>query len=99
AAGGFAAYVEPTLADGTFSFQIAIFTLPIAVNAGFVIILDDPSVSAKDTSNWSDVIRFINNGTGKATTMQMFTGGPDQASYFPSLTKVLNSSHVFITES
>jgi VPDSG-CTERM motif len=97
--GGFGAVVYPTLADGTFTSQSAIFTLPFAVNPGYVIIVDDPTVSNRNTSNWSDVIRFIGNGTGKATTMQMFTGGPDQTSYFPSLAKVMNSPHVFITES
>jgi hypothetical protein len=98
-AGGFDAWIYPTLSDGTFSLQSGIYTLPYAVNPGYVIILDDPALGVKDTSNWSDVIRFINNGSGKAFTMQMFVGGPDQASYFPSLSKVMNSSHVFITES
>ncbi|MDB6147218.1 MAG: hypothetical protein JWO45_882 [Spartobacteria bacterium] len=96
--GGFVAYVYPTLADGTFSYQSPIITLPISVNAGYVVILDNLALDPKDTSNWSDVIRFIDNGTGKATTMQMFVGGPDQASYFPSFNKVNNASHVFIAE-
>lgn len=96
ASGGFEGFVYPVLADGTFSFQSAIFTLPIAVNPGFVIIVADPTLSVKDPSNWSDVIRFINDGTGHATTLQMFVGGPDQASYFPTVTKVLNASHVFV---
>jgi hypothetical protein len=99
ASGGFDAFVYPTLANGSFASQSANFALPFAVNPGYVIIVDDPTVSQKTTSNWSDVIRFINNGTGKATTMQMFAGGPDQASYFPSLAKVMNSPHVFLTES
>ena len=98
ASGGFDAWIYPTLSDGTYSLQSGIFTLPFSVNPGYVIILDDPALGTKDTSNWSDVIRFINNGSGKALTMQMFVGGPDQASYFPSLSKVMNSSHVFIPE-
>jgi hypothetical protein len=44
------------------------------------------------------VIHFINNGAGKAFTMQMLVGGPDQASYFPALAKVLKSPHSFIAE-
>jgi hypothetical protein len=97
--GGFEGFVYPVLADGSFSFQSAIFALPIAVNPGFVVIVADPTLSVKDPSNWTDVIRFINDGNGKATTMQMFVGGPDQASYFPTVNKVLNASHIFIANS
>ena len=40
---------------------------------------------------------WLNNGSGKALTVQMFAGGPDQASYFPSLSKVMNSSPLRVT--
>jgi hypothetical protein len=51
ASGGFDALIYPTLTDGTFSVQSAIFTLPFAVNPGYVIIVENPSVSQKNTSN------------------------------------------------
>jgi hypothetical protein len=98
ASGGFDAFVYPVVADGTPSLLSDIFTLPTQVNPGWVVIVEDPSLSNKNTSNWSVIAHFIDNGNGKATTLQLLTGGPDQADYFPSVNKVFNQPHAFIAE-
>jgi hypothetical protein len=88
ATGGFDAFVFPELLDGTPAPVGGIFTLPQQVNAGYVIILKQGTNDPRNIANWSDVIHFIDNGRGKATTIQMLDGGPNQASYFPSLATI-----------
>jgi hypothetical protein len=94
--GGFDAYLYPELLDGTPSLEGGIFTLPTTVNPGFVIILDDASSNKRDPNSWFEVIRFFDSGSGIVNSVQMLTGGPNQASYFPSLSTVRNSPNAFI---
>jgi hypothetical protein len=99
AAGGFEAFIYPELLDGTPSVVGGIFALPQTVNAGYVIILENAASNPRDIANWSDVITFIDNGNGKATSIQMLDGGPNQATYFPSLSMVSHSPSAFVIES
>jgi hypothetical protein len=98
AAGGFEAFVYPELLDATPSSVSSIFALPQTVNAGYVVILRNTTGDLRDIANWSDVIHFINDGNGKATSIQMLAGGPNQAGYFPSLSTVSHSPSAFIIE-
>jgi hypothetical protein len=68
------------------------------VNAGYVVILENGTSDPRNIANWSDVIHFINNGNGKATSIQMLAGGPNQAGYFPSLSTVSHGQSAFIIE-
>jgi hypothetical protein len=95
---GFDAFIYPELTDGTPSAVGGIFTLPQPVNAGYVIIVDNAHGSRTDPSTWSDVIHFIGSGSGKATTIQMMAGGPNQASYFPSVSTLRHSPNAFVLE-
>jgi protein with PEP-CTERM/exosortase system signal len=98
ATGGFDAFIFPELLDGTPAPLGGIFTLPQPVNAGYVIILKDGTNDPRNIANWTDVIHFIDNGRGKATTIQMMDDGPDQASYFPSLSTLRHSPVAVIVE-
>jgi hypothetical protein len=96
--GGFDAFVFPESLDGTPAKVSAIFKLPQTVNAGYVIILGSGTEDPRDMNNWSDVIHFFNKGRGKSTAMQMLQGGPDQASYFPSLSTIRHNPTAVIVE-
>jgi hypothetical protein len=98
ATGGFDAFVFPELLNGTPAAVGGIFTLPRPVNAGYVIILKRGTNDPRNVANWSDVIHFIDSGRGKATTIQMMDGGPDQASYFPSLSTIRHNPVAVIVE-
>ncbi len=95
--GGFDAYIYPETLTGTPSLQSGIFSLPSTVNAGYVVILA-PGGTQNNIATWADVIVFIDNGNGHATTLQMLVAGPNDASYFPSLNKVKNNPNAFIAE-
>ncbi len=95
---GFEAFVYPELTDGTPSVVGGIFTLPQPVNAGYVIIVESQNGSRKDPTTWSNVIHFTGSGSGKATTVQMMSAGPNQASYFPSVSTLRHSPTAFVLE-
>jgi hypothetical protein len=97
ATGGFDAFIYPELLSGAPSSIGDIFTLPQPVNAGYVVILKSGN-HPTNIANWMDVIHFIDNGHGKATTVQMLDGGGDQASYFPSLSVIKHNPSAFIIE-
>jgi VPDSG-CTERM motif len=96
--GGFDAFLYPETLTGTPSLQSGIFTLPQAVNPGYVIILASPTSLFNNTSSWVDVIHFFKIGNGPVTNIQMLVGGPNQASYFPSLATVKNSPFTTIVK-
>lgn len=96
---GFEAFIFPELTDGTPSVQGGVFTLPKPVHAGYVVIVRNPAEDPGNISNWTSVVHFINAGSGQATTVQLLSAGPDDASYFPSLSTVLQSHNTFIPES
>jgi len=98
ASGGFDAYIYPELTNGTPSLVGGVFTLPQTVNPGYVIILDNSTSSQHSESGWDDIIHFFSVGLGPVNAIQMLRGGPNQASYYPSLNTVLQSSHVFIVK-
>jgi hypothetical protein len=65
-------------------------TLPSPVNAGFVVLLESPNAVQTDPTQWSDVLQFIDSGTGNTLRLFSDTGS------FPG--NVLTSPHTFITE-
>jgi hypothetical protein len=97
ASGGFEAFLFPELTNGTPSLQGGIFTLPQAVNPGFVIILNSPTANQKDPSTWLDVIQFFDSGTGVVNSVQLLRGGPNQSTYYPTLKTVSKSADAFVT--
>ena len=96
ASGGFEAFLFPELLNGTPSLQGGIFTLPQAVNPGFVIILNSPTANQKDPKAWLDVIRFFDNGSGVVNSVQLLRSGPNQSTYFPTLKTLKKSSNAFV---
>jgi hypothetical protein len=98
ASGGFDAYIYPELTNGTPSLVGGVFTLPQTVNPGYVVILDNSASPQNITSGWDDVIHFFSTGLGPVNEIQMLRGGPNQASYYPSLNTVLHSSHAFVVK-
>jgi hypothetical protein len=95
---GFEAFVYPELTDGTPSAVGGIFTLPQPVNVGYVIIVENQNGSRTDPTTWSNVIHFIGNRSGKARAIQMMSAGPNQASYFPSVSTLRHSPIAFVLE-
>lgn len=96
ASGGFEAFLFPELLNGTPSLQGGIFTLPQAVNPGFVIILNSPTAKQKDQKTWLDVIRFFDNGSGVVNSVQLLRSGPNQSTYFPTLKTLKKTSNAFV---
>jgi hypothetical protein len=97
ATGGFDAWIFPELTNGTPSLVGGIFDLPQVVNPGYLVILQNRRHS-NNTGNWADVIHFFDNGTASVMAIQMMVGGPNQSSYYPSLSTVMGNPHAFVTK-
>jgi hypothetical protein len=93
---GFTCSIFETDATGTPTETGSILTLPTAVGAGFLILLESPNSSHTDPTQWSDILRFIDDGTGhgSANTLQLFSDGSPS---FP-VTQALAGPNAFLVE-
>jgi hypothetical protein len=94
---GFTCNIFETLADGTPSEISNIFAFPAAqsVVSGYIVLLETPSSSQTDPTQWSDVLHFIDNGSGQATSGQLLSSG---CNCFPTSLQVNATAHAFIVE-
>ena len=66
-----------------------------SVSAGYVVLLESPGGSQTDPTQWSDVLHFIDNGTGFATSAQLLSNG---CNCFPTSAVVNAALHAFFVE-
>ena len=94
---GFTCNIFETSADGTPSETSNVFSFPTAqsVSAGYVILMETPGGDQTDTSQWSDVLHFIDDGLTVATTGQLLSSG---CNCFPSFAAVNAAPNIFLTE-
>ena len=69
------------------------FSLDTIVVPGYVILLDGSGVDQTNAANWSDVLTFIDDGNGFASTAQLFA---QSCNCFPSFTTVTMGGAEFI---
>ena len=92
---GFTCDVHQVKADSTFSQISDIFELPSFVTAGYIVLTAD-AFNPGDTTQWQDVVRFIDNGAGNNSSIQLFTIGcntanPGDQSCLPTYSTVLSA--------
>lgn len=75
--------------------DIVAFPSGQSTTAGYIVLLESPSSSHTDPTQWSDILQFIDNGTGNATSAQLLSSG---CNCFPSLTTVEAAPNLFLTE-
>jgi len=99
---GFTCNFFESLADGTPSDISNIVTLPKPASPGYVILVDNQSADLTNPLNWSDVLHFIDDGTGLAPTAQFLSNGcnnPQNAiSCFPTYNTVISNPSIFVLE-
>jgi hypothetical protein len=66
-----------------------------SVKAGYIVLLESPGGSQTDPTQWSDVLHFIDNGTGQATSAQLLSIG---CNCFPTSAVVNATPHAFLVE-
>jgi hypothetical protein len=64
------------------------------VGAGYIVLLESSGAANTDLSQWSDVLQLIDDGSGFASTGQLFSSG----NYFPAFATVNSAPHLFMTE-
>jgi hypothetical protein len=92
---GFACNFYETTATGLPSEISNLVSLPSTVQAGYIVLLESPSSINSDPTTWSDVLQFIDGGTGNANTAQLFSSG---CACFPSFATVNAVSNFFQLE-
>jgi hypothetical protein len=94
---GFACNFFETLANGTASQSSNVVSFPVgqSVVAGYVVLLESPSASHTDPTEWSDVLQFIDGGSGQATSGQLFSYG---CNCFPISATVNAAPSTFVLE-
>jgi hypothetical protein len=94
---GFACNFFETLANGMASQSSNVVSFPLgqSVLAGYVVLLESPSASHTDPTQWSDVLQFIDGGSGQATSSQLFSAG---CNCFPTSATVNAGPSAFVLE-
>jgi hypothetical protein len=94
---GFTCNIFETLADGTPSEISNVFSFPTAqlVSAGYVVLMETPGGNQSDSTQWSDVLHFIDDGSSTATTGQLLSSG---CNCFPTFAVVNAAPNIFLTE-
>lgn len=92
---GITCNVFETDASGNASEISSIFPLGDTAVAGYVVLLETAGADQSNTANWSDVLHFIDNGGGLATTAQLLSQG---CNCFPDFATVNASGGTFIVE-
>jgi hypothetical protein len=94
---GFTCNIYETLADGTPSDASNIFSFPTtqSVSAGYIVLMEAPGGNQADPTQWSDVLHFIDDGVGQATTGQLFSIG---CNCYPTYAQVTAVPNLFMLE-
>jgi hypothetical protein len=94
---GFTCNIYETLADGTPSDASNTFSFPTAqsVSSGYIVLMDAPGADQTDSTQWSDVLHFIDDGLGQATTGQLLSIG---CNCYPTYAQVTAVAHLFMLE-
>jgi hypothetical protein len=94
---GFTCNFFETLANGTPSEISNVVSFPVGqiVSSGYVILLGSPGASHADPTQWSDVLNFIDDGGGVASTAQLLSIG---CICFPTFAQVTAAPNVFLVE-
>jgi hypothetical protein len=99
---GFTCNIYESLADGTPSDISNIFTLPKPATPGYVVLVDDQNADVTIPLNWSDILHFIDDGTGLSPTAQFLSKGCNDVlnpiSCFPTYNQVNTSPSIFVLE-
>ncbi|HYL72795.1 MAG TPA: PEP-CTERM sorting domain-containing protein [Bryobacteraceae bacterium] len=72
-----------------------IFSLGTSAVAGYVVLLEASGADQTNVANWSDVLHFIDDGGGFASTAQLLSDG---CNCFPSFATVNAAGGAFIVE-
>lgn len=72
-----------------------IVSFPQTVTAGYIVLLESPVSSHTDPTQWSDILQFIDNGGGTATSGQLLSSG---CNCFPTSGVVQSSPNLFLVE-
>jgi hypothetical protein len=96
---GFTCNIFETLADGTPSDISNIFSFPTGqvVSSGYIVLMEAPGGTRSDPTQWSDVLHFIDDGTGNTTSItgQLLSIG---CNCFPTFAVVSAAPNLFMTE-
>jgi len=96
---GFTCNIFETLADGTPSEISNVFSFPTGqvVSSGYLVLLEAPGATQSDPTQWSDVLHFIDDGSGNttSTTGQLLSNG---CNCFPTFAVVSAAPNLFMTE-
>ena len=93
---GITCNVFETDAGGNPSEMSSIFPLGTSAVAGYVVLLEMAGADPTNNANWSDVLKFIDDGSGFASTAQLLSVG---CNCFPSFATVNAAGAAFIVES
>jgi len=75
--------------------DIVAFPTGQATTAGYIVLLESPASSHTDPTQWSDILQFIDNGGGIATSAQLLSSG---CNCFPSVATVFAAPNLFLVE-
>jgi hypothetical protein len=96
---GFTCNIFETLADGTPSDISNVFSFPTSqvVSTGYIVLMEAPGGLQSDSTQWSDVLHFIDDGTGNNTSItgQLLSNG---CNCFPTFAVVNAAPNLFMTE-
>jgi PEP-CTERM motif len=92
---GITCNVYESNAGGNPSEISSIFSLGTSAVAGYVVLLESPTADETNIANWSDVLHFIDDGVGLASTAQLLSAG---CGCFPSFATVSAAAGQFIVE-
>jgi len=94
---GFTCNFFETTAAGVPSDTSNVVAFPVSqsTSAGYVVLLESPGGSHFDSTQWSDVLQFIDNGTGAATSAQLFSSTSPS---FPTPAQVNSAANLFLVE-
>ncbi|MBZ5724495.1 MAG: hypothetical protein LAP87_05815 [Acidobacteriia bacterium] len=96
AAGGVTCNIFETDAQGNPAEVSSVFALGTSVFSGWVVLLENPLAFVNDVTQWSDVLHFIDDGSGlTASTAQLLSDG---CNCFPGFDTVNAAPHVFLVE-
>lgn len=70
-----------------------VFSLTTSVVPGYLVLLDGAGVDQTNVANWTDVLTFINDGNGFATTAQLLD---EACNCFPSFATVTMGGVEFV---
>jgi hypothetical protein len=93
---GITCNVFETDAGGNPSEISNVFSLGTNTVAGYVVLLEMSGADQTNNANWSDVLHFIDDGMGFASTAQLLSAG---CNCFPSFAMVNAAGAAFIVES